>query len=457
MAHRDRDEDSICALTTGAGQSGIAVIRVSGTDALSFVRQLCPFIPEEPQSHRVYFGLLKDHRQSFVVDEVLVTYFAHGKSYTGEQTCEISCHGNPVLAAQILSELVSVGCRPAERGEFTYRAFLNDKIDLVQAESVLSLIEGSSKKATRLAIAQLQGQLSQLFEGLEQDIIWILSRIEAEIDFSTEGIESIEIVDKKEIDQKIKNIIGNCNRLIESYRMGRVISEGIKIVLAGPPNAGKSSLLNALIRTDRAIVSSVPGTTRDTVEATYKMKGLTATLVDTAGLRTTSDEIEKLGVERSHRAIQGADLILTVIDATEPEHFDRAAVATPQLLVFNKIDLLNASQKDELQQKFAGQNVAEVSSLTGEGLEKLEQKIANCFTLEVTDEGVVVIHARHENQLKQARRALENAQTALNSQMSLEFICLDLREALSSIGQLLGRGLTEEVISKIFKDFCIGK
>jgi len=458
MAYLDRDEETICALTTGAGHSGVAVIRVSGPDSFARVKQLCSFLPEQPESHRLYYGLLKDRTQSSAIDEVLVSYFGHGRSYTGEETCEISCHGNPVLAAQILSELVSVGCRPAERGEFTFRAFLNGRIDLVQAESVLALIESSSKKAAQLSLDQLQGQLSQLFRAIEEDIVWILSRIEAEIDFSTEGLE---IIQKEVLLDRLEKLLASIEKLITSYDVGRLITDGIKIVLAGKPNAGKSSLLNALIKSDRAIVSPKPGTTRDTVDVIYKVNGLTATLTDTAGIRQTEDEIEKLGVERSLRALQASDLVLYIVDANdlEVDHLSdmEQLKAQSTIVVLNKVDLVSGEKLKSLREKLGQYLSVEVSATLGTGLEALESKIAAHFRLESTDETTVIIHARHEKNLKLVHEALVRARRDFLDQMSSEFICLDLREALSGIGKILGRGLGEDVINLIFKDFCIGK
>jgi tRNA modification GTPase len=456
MANYDRDRDTICALATGAGRSGIAVIRVSGPDSFSRLKQLCSFLPDEPQSHRIYHGLLKDRTQTRAIDEVLVSFFTEGRSYTGDETCEVSCHGNPVVASQILSQLVELGCRPADRGEFTFRAFMNGKIDLVQAESVLNLIESTSKKAAGLALEQLRGQLSGCFEELEKNAVWVLSRLEAGIDFSTEGIE---IADPAEVRARLGALIQACEKLVESYGRGRLISDGIKIVLAGRPNAGKSSLLNALIRSDRAIVSPAPGTTRDTVEVIYNINGIAATLVDTAGLRETGDDVERQGVERSRRALEAADLILLVEDAR------LASLETTQglnindkkfIVVLNKVDLLTETERDRAREIFAGP-VVETVATKSFGLAALEEAIAESFSLEAADETVTVIHARHEQNLREILVALRRAKGALENKLSAEFVALDLREALAGLGRLLGRGLSEDVVNKIFQDFCIGK
>ena len=456
MTHFDRDEDTICALTTGAGQSGVAVIRVSGPSALFFVRQLCLFLPEAPASHRVYHGMLKDQERA--IDEVLVSYFAEGKSFTGQETCEISCHGSPIVASQILSSLILRGCRPAERGEFTYRAFMSGRIDLVQAESVLNLIESSSKKAAQLALEQLQGQLSHLFRDLEEGIIWILSRIEAGIDFSTEGLE---VVSPDEVRSRLEHLSSRVQKLILSYRDGRLITEGIRIVLAGKPNAGKSSLLNALIRTDRAIVSPIAGTTRDTIEATYKIEGVSATVVDTAGLRDATNEIERLGVERSERAIASSDLLVYVVDAGESDpakiEFEISTLSSRRhILVLNKIDLVSFEKRKEWKEKLPS-GFLEMSAKSGVGLSELEDALAREFKLDASDETAIVICARHEQQLQIANAALARAREAFSEGISHEFVCLDLRESLLAIGNILGKGLDEDVIGRIFKDFCIGK
>lgn len=454
MAKVLRHEDTICALASGIGQSGIAVIRVSGAHAFFFVRQLCQFLPGEPQSHRAYHGFLKS-TDDLEIDEVLVTYFSQGKSYTGDETCEISCHGNPVIAGQVLSQLVSLGCRPAERGEFTYRAFMNNRIDLIQAESVLTLIEGTSKKATQASLRQLKGNLSHLFSDLEEKIVWILSQLEAEIDFSTEGITAIS---SEEATGHINKLIATCEGLILSYRNGRLLTDGITVAIIGRPNAGKSSLLNRLSHTDRAIVSPTPGTTRDTVEATHRIGGLSVTLIDTAGLRVTDSEVESLGIQRSYRAMESADLVLHVVDASsEDASWSDAILPDRTMIVLSKIDLLSECRREAIRNRFSHRKFIEVSAVTGEGLPEVDSFLESYFSLSTSDLTPVIINARHEQQLGAVLRLLHQAQESLSSNVSIEFACLDLREALNGVGQLLGRGLSEDVIDRIFKDFCIGK
>lgn len=306
------DQQTICAVSTPSGIGGISVLRLSGGQAVEIAREFCRFIPKHPESHRAYYGHLTQGEE--VVDEVVCTFFQKGKSFTGEDTFEISCHGNPIICQEILSLFVSRGARLANRGEFTYRAFMNGRIDLVQAESVLSLIESQSKISARQSLRQLQGRLSEDLEVVEDRLIWCLAHMEASIDFSTEGIE---VVDYTELNAKLTLILNEVNRLIQSYQTGKILKDGYQLVFAGLPNVGKSSLLNLLIEEDRAIVTDIPGTTRDLVEASFFVDGIKIQIVDTAGLRDSVDVVEKIGIEKSRQAQRHADGILYVFDSSQ--------------------------------------------------------------------------------------------------------------------------------------------
>ncbi|WP_374031624.1 tRNA uridine-5-carboxymethylaminomethyl(34) synthesis GTPase MnmE [Bdellovibrio bacteriovorus] len=312
MIRGDRDKDTICAISTPHGVGGISVIRVSGPQTLNIVSKICPFLPAHPESHKVYFGNLKNSQSGDEIDEVLATYFKEGRSFTGEEVIEISCHGSPLICQSILNQLVNLGARPADRGEFTFRAFMNGKLDLVQAESVLSLIESQSQQAAKLALRQLKGTLSHKLEEIEDDMTWILAHAEASIDFSTEGIEVIE---ENVIQVRLKKIEAGLKELVATFKVGRLLKDGFRIVLTGLPNVGKSSLLNLFLEDERAIVTDIPGTTRDVIHGDTTFEGVKFTFVDTAGLRDeATDLVERIGIQKSYEAQNESDVVFFVYD-----------------------------------------------------------------------------------------------------------------------------------------------
>ncbi|MEZ4870987.1 MAG: tRNA uridine-5-carboxymethylaminomethyl(34) synthesis GTPase MnmE [Bdellovibrionales bacterium] len=341
MFSLERDHDTICAVATAPGVGGIAVIRLSGSIADQVIRKSCPFIPNPTESHRVYYGFLIDPISSEEVDEVLVTYFQKGKSFTNEETYEISCHGGQVVSQNILDILIQSGARLAEPGEFTYRAFMSGRIDLVQAESVLQLIDSQSKKSARLSLRQLKGQLSNQLRVIETEMTEILAHLEANIDFAA---EDIEIKSNLYLSEKASAIETQLAELLKTYQQGRIINSGLKVALIGLPNVGKSSLMNTLVGEERAIVTDVPGTTRDIVESRTLINGVVVEFVDTAGLRSTEDKVEKLGIQRTQVALREADLVFVVVDLACPalpelQYFD--GLDDQQfILVGNKLDLL---------------------------------------------------------------------------------------------------------------------
>ena len=300
----NKDEDTICAVSTPSGVGGIAVVRLSGPRAFELGRMIGPFLPENPESHHIYFGTLRSPEGGAPIDEALLSTFHHAKSYTGEETVEISCHGSPAITQWILQELVSVGARVADRGEFSYRAFINGKIDLVQAEGVLELVESQSKRSAQQGLRQLKGGLSQQLKSIENDLLYVLASIEAAIDFST---ENLEVLDKPEISTRIERVKKNIEALLLSYNHGRLLVDGLRAALVGAPNVGKSSLFNLLLSEERSIVTEIPGTTRDVVESSVLIDGVKICLLDTAGIRDTGDVVERLGIQRSRDAHASAD------------------------------------------------------------------------------------------------------------------------------------------------------
>ena len=465
MLFQAGDEDTICALSTPPGTGGIAVIRVSGARSLTISRQLCSFVPLEPESHRLYFGTLRSLDDGDV-DQVLAAYFADGRSFTGEQTVEISCHGGPVIAATVLKELVRAGCRMARNGEFTYRAFMNGKLDLVQAESVLSLIESQTRRSAKAALRQLEGHLSAELHRIEDDLLWILAHLEASIDFSTEDIEVVHpqiLIDRSEA------LIGFVERLLGTYAQGRILKEGLQVAIVGRPNAGKSSLLNSLVKEERAIVTPIAGTTRDLVEGTVSVDGIPVTFVDTAGLRETEDVIERIGIERTRKAMDRADLVFHVVDASAVDLATCLRELPSQAseidyVVLNKLDLVGS--KGAIENVRSGlarfeSRIFEVSAVKGTGLDAIETAVSHLVKDLGSEASNVVTQARHQELLQKIHSCLGSAvrlMTEGNKEVSSpEFIAFELQEAIHAIHDLLGKRFNEQVIDRIFKEFCLGK
>lgn len=468
----DRDNDTICAVATPFGRGGISVIRVSGARALAATKALCTFMPENPESHRVYYGLLKDH--GVEVDEVMATYFQKGRSFTGEDSVEISCHGNPIICERILQLLVSQGARLADRGEFTYRAFINGRIDLVQAESVLSLIESQTKESSRVALQQLKGELSKNLEVLESELTWSLAHIEAGIDFSTEGLD---VVEHEKLIEKLEMVATSLKSLVQSYQYGRLLKDGIHVALVGKPNVGKSSLLNLLVEEERAIVTNIPGTTRDVVTADTLYKRYKFSLMDTAGLRDeTSDVVEKIGIQKTHEALQTTDFILFVIEANraldkeEVEIFERLDLSRV-LIVINKSDLAPEASKEAIRPLMVCKNfktlsdpatflrdkVLLVSALDKNARNQMFDAVLGQIKTQESDKPVLLIQARHYECLSRAQGLIDTSLKNLRTGVGEEFLALDLKQALIFLQEVLGKRFDDQIMDRVFKEFCIGK
>lgn len=455
------DEDTICALSTPPGHGGIAVVRLSGPSSLRISRKLCHFLPDSPESHRVYYGLCAASSEE-AIDEVLVSFFATGRSFTGEETIEISCHGSPLISSIILRELIAAGARLARPGEFTYRAFMNGRLDLVQAESVLALIESQSAAAARVALRQLQGHLSTQFAEIEDDLIWILAHLEASIDFSTEGIE---VVPSQHLTDRTKRVVARVEELLASYAKGKLLREGVEIAIVGRANAGKSSLLNAFLREDRAIVTAHEGTTRDTIEGQISIAGVPVTLVDTAGLRSTENEVERLGIERSKAAMKRADYIFQVLDILDPvDGLAEIELSVNSFYLLNKAELGMGDHKALAQvliERGANpERIFAVSAKSRMGLDEIESALTSLVQTEQMDQmglSRTVTQARHFELLQKIHSCLLAAIDLIKWDTSPEFIAFELQQAVRAIHELLGKEFNEQVIDRVFKEFCLGK
>jgi tRNA modification GTPase len=463
--------DTIAAIATPIGEGGISVIRVSGVEAFRVVDGIFEGKKrlEDSESHTAHFGRVMD-KEGGLVDEVVATVFRQPNSYTGENTVEISCHGGLFVTRRVLESILKSGIRHAEPGEFTKRAFLNGKIDLAQAEAVADLIHAHSDAAHKASVRQLEGVLSARIRDLRTRLVEAIGLLELELDFVE---DDLEFVDKKKLRALLEETLSELGALLDTFKRGRIYRDGIKVVIAGAPNAGKSSLLNALLNTSRAIVTDVPGTTRDTIEEAINIGGISFRLVDTAGLRETSDIVEKEGVRRTENEISNSDLIVLVVDSSkEPQWAEMEKLlstfgienAKPEkiVVVLNKTDLPSGFNDRPLESLQSPENVRvlKVSAKTGTGLDDLKR----VFTEKVfgqkgfaVEEAITITNTRHFDTLQRSRDALVLALNSVDDGKSNEFVAVDLRIALDSLGEITGEVTTEEILDSIFLKFCIGK
>ncbi|MBN8539229.1 MAG: tRNA uridine-5-carboxymethylaminomethyl(34) synthesis GTPase MnmE [Deltaproteobacteria bacterium] len=460
---RPGDRDTICALATAPGVGAIAVVRISGGKSLEISRTIASFLPSTPESHRAYFGSLR--ASGALLDEALVTYFADGSSFTGQESLEFSVHGGAQIAGRLIEVLIGAGARLANPGEFTYRAYMNDRIDLVQAESILSLIESRSSEGSANALAQLKGELSGKFLEIEDSLLWLGAQLEASIDFSSDGIE---LKPSKDLLDRALGLQADIKALIQTYQKGRILRDGLTVALIGVPNAGKSSLLNALVEDDRAIVTDHPGTTRDLIQVETLLDGTPVTWIDTAGIRASEDEVERLGVERSLKVRSESDFVVVVIDLADRSWRERLSNFVregrkDEWYFFNKVDLDRSGEwvaTAEAEAEKYGISARSVfgSAKKGTGLEQLKKAVLAPVREKLSVQGgVVVTQSRHVEGLQKIDVALEKALKLIGSDGSPEIIAYELQVAVKSVHELLGKVFHEQVIDRIFKEFCLGK
>jgi tRNA modification GTPase len=447
-------DDTIAAISTAVGEGAIAILRISGSEAISLVAQIFrgSTAPQKMEPRRSYFGEIYD--ATGVIDQVLLTVFRRPQTYTGEDLVEISCHGGILVTRKILSLLLNAGARSAEPGEFTQRAFLNGKMDLTQAEAVMDLIRAQTELALRAANEQLAGHLGRELTKIQDQLLTTLAHIEAYIDFPDEGISPET---GKMLFDRLEETGASLARLIATADQGRILRHGLRTVIYGEPNVGKSSLLNLLLGYDRAIVSETPGTTRDTIEETINVRGIPVRLIDTAGKRSSKDSIELEGIRRTELQLAQADLVLQVVDASLPSGDERQPVAlngreSNRVLVLNKVDL-------GLHPDWAASPGVRFSCRTREGEEALNQAIWD-FVMTggfSSQDFRIAISVRHQACLQKAIAELEAAKAGLANNELPELISIELRGALDAIGDVVGRHDTEDLLGRIFSEFCIGK
>ena len=440
--------NTIVAPATPIGRGAIAVIRLSGSSSCDILRRLTP----ETDNVKVRVASLvkiSDPITGELLDEALVTYFQAPHSVTGEDVVEISCHGSPTLVRTILDLTLQLGARLAEPGEFTLRALSNGKINLTQAEAIRDLISARTSTAVRQAARQVGGELSAALDPFKNELIRVIVLFESALEFVEDDLPATEL---EVVTSSLRLVEDGLTGLANSFAAGRLVKDGIRVAIVGSPNVGKSSLFNRLVEQDRAIVTDIPGTTRDTLTESIEVGGIPVVLTDTAGLRETSDSIESLGIERSRRAISDADVILNVVDATGPDGPSLVESETPQLLVFNKSDLVAAHDFK------TGINEINVSALTGQGLDELRAGILKCLNQNGGQpEGLLITNARHHDLLKASIVEIQAARGLVTQRTGEELIVVPLHNALKYLGQITGETTTEDILGEIFSTFCIGK
>lgn len=459
------EHDTIAAIATPPGQGGVAIIRVSGPDAERIVRLvfLLPQSDTSLRSHHLYLGWIINPLSGQSLDQGLLTVMRAPRSYTGEDVAEIHCHGGSFLARRILTTVLQQGARLAQPGEFTKRAFLNGRLDLSQAEAVLDLIQTKSAQGLQLAWEQLSGHLSDAYSALRERLVRLTAYVEAFIDFPEEDIPERA---QNELTHELTLLIDDVSSLAATFSQGKVYREGVRTVIVGKPNVGKSSLLNLLLGAERAIVTAIPGTTRDILEETVVIGGIPLVLWDTAGLRPTTEEVERIGVERARTGIQEAELVLAVFDASCP--FDTedeaviAAIAGKRVLpILNKIDLPQTLTDEDLKQHLPTLSPVSLSTKTAQGKNLLETRLQELVLGSTpqreTQHAAIVSHARHYDALTKTEQCLINTLQGFRLALPIDLIAIDLRAALDHIGEITGHITSEDILDQIFREFCVGK
>jgi len=458
-------EDTIAAIATPVGESGIGIVRMSGKKSSLIARKIFKSPPGKKinwkTSFKTHYGWIIDPETSELVDEVLLTLMPAPKSYTREDIVEINCHGGPIPLRKTLQLTLRLGARLSEPGEFTKRAFLNGRIDLVQAESVLEIVQAKTEKSLERARAQLKGGLSKRINKLKREMVDFLSCLEAEIEF---GEEDIKFLSEKEKEGLLKGILAQIDFLLETARRGKVYKEGLKTVIVGKPNVGKSSLLNTLLQRERAIVSHSPGTTRDTIEEMINIKGFPLWVIDTAGLREVEGKVEEEAVRRTHVKLEEANIILSMVDGSLPLEEEDISIfkrieKEKVLLVINKIDLPQRVNKERIKSFFPEQKIIEISATKELNLEELKERIADFALKEATlsPDGSFILNIRQEQALGQARQNAKKALVGMKGRLSEELIAFDLKEGINRLGEITGEVVADDILNQIFSHFCIGK
>ena len=452
--------DTIAAISTPRGEGGIGIIRISGDKSFEILERI--FNTKNPNRdlgfYKFNYGFIHDNGK--IIDEVMVVRMKAPKTYTCEDVVEINCHGGHLISEKVLELVLKNGARHAEQGEFTKRAFMNGRIDLSQAEAVMDIIHGKTEKSISLSLEQLRGDLRDKIASFKKALLDVTAHVNVVLDYPEEGIDDPLPSNLRE---NLENVYAEADRLISSYDKGKKIKEGIKTVIAGKPNVGKSTLLNSLLKEERAIVTHIPGTTRDVIEEIINIKGIPLVLTDTAGIRKTEDIVENIGVEKSKKFIENADLVLLVLDASrELESEDREVIEEIKnhnkktIVLLNKIDL---ERKIELEE-FNLENILEISAKDNIGIEDMEERIYSYIVeenVEDSSEKLIITNIRHKTALEKTKDAIRNIFETIDAGMPMDLISVDLKEALDSLSEITGEISSEDILDHVFGNFCVGK
>ena len=459
--------ETIAAISTAIGNGGIGIIRMSGKESFKILEKIFKNSKGEKldlnkiKGYTIQYGTIVDSKTNEKIDEVLVSFFKNPKSYTREDMCEINSHGGMIIEKQILEQCLKNGAILAEPGEFTKRAFLNGRIDLSQAESIMDLINSKTEIESKASINQLQGDLSNQINEIRHDLLDIMADIEASIDYPEYDIEEVT-------NSKALGILNNTKDKLESlkdtFRSGKILKEGIKTVIIGRPNAGKSSLLNKILKEERAIVSEIEGTTRDTIEEFITIKGIPLKIIDTAGIRKTSDKIEEIGVKKALDIAKDAELVLVILDNSkdlteEDREILKLAESKNSIILLNKVDLKENNLENSEELKKINKRIIKISAKNGNGIEELYNEIENMFQIKnlETDGEIIITNIRHKNQIEYAINNINEAINAVKNNLPIDIISISIKQTLEDLGKITGENVSEDIINEIFSKFCLGK
>jgi tRNA modification GTPase len=458
MMNFENPDDTICALSTPQGIGAISLIRISGGKSFQIIDDIFSKKLANLESHTAHFGTIR--KDNSILDEVVVTIFKNPHSFTGEDLIEIGCHGSPYIQAELLKLLISKGARMAGPGEFSMRSFFNGKMDLSQTEAVADVIASNSKAAHQLAVHQMRGGFSTEISALRQELMNFASLIELELDFSG---EDVEFADRDQLEALLQLVQAKVDTLVASFDFGNAIKNGVPVAIVGPPNAGKSTLLNALLNEDKAIVSDIAGTTRDVIEDVVILEGVEFRFIDTAGIRETTNVIENLGIKRSYEQIKKAKIVLLLMDlASETEanvikiieKFEKDSIGENQKLVclFNKTDLADLTQFEKLKSKGIF-----ISAKSQDGIKELKELLVKDYKQTANDSSVIVTNVRHYDILIKCQQSILKIQEGMNIQITGDLLAMDIRETMNLLGEITGEISSDELLGNIFANFCIGK
>ena len=459
--------ETIAAISTATGNGGIGIIRLSGKDTFKIIEKIFrnknnkKISIKEIKGYTMQYGFIINEKDNKVIDEVIVSFFKSPKSYTKEDMCEINSHGGMVIERKILEECLKNGATLAQPGEFTKRAFLNGRIDLSQAESIIDLINSKTDREAEASITQLEGDLSNKIKDIRHVLLDLMADIEASIDYPEYDIEETTNNKVLKIMDKVKTEL---NELSDSFKNGKILKEGIKTAIIGKPNAGKSSLLNKILREERAIVSTIEGTTRDTIEEFISIKGIPLKIIDTAGIRETDDEIEQIGVKKALNILKDAELILAIFDSTKELSSEDIEILDliknkNAIILLNKIDLNDNKLNNNEYLKKSGKKIINISAKNGNGIEEIYNEIEKIFEIKELETGkeTIITNVRHKNQIELAIKNVIEAENSAKNNMPIDMIAISIKQVLEELGKITGENVSEDIINEIFSKFCLGK